>query len=493
MTDSSVQFARYAAAMRPYKPFFRNIDNKLTELQLIEKCISILTRTRDHLMHYPTGILDLTEEWMPLYRQFVFYFHEYSLENDHIALIDDLFIADCNVMICREPKVEVHETDFPKLAYELRILTCQHTMATRQPIDMQYATNLRFRIANFVTKFIKYDYDHKNIVAYAEQTCRDVDIRDAYYQLQFSSAAVHDEVLALKLKTAQNQINDVNLTPIDDFDVGDDDINRGEFFGELSSVAMRCFFIKSVGTFRCLEVEATLCNHFKMHQHIEPVTQPQLDSLRSWFERCCDIDVGNEFRIAFHNQAMEYMLPIGARLETERQASMVGEVEPVSNVTVAQLGVHVAGVLQKQTQEKFTSICRDRKHPMYEMLLLRMFTYMFHLDLDLDFWSVSYCVRPDILLNNPNEVMNRELDITRLPGTRRPIIFYLLKTWRLLHKRQWIVCQDVEHALLLWIRIVKEEFDAEMEGGQSIRRLWNKMFPKINHELMALKRKQFDQ
>ena len=493
MTDAHVQFARICASLEPEPVFFRCLTGRMDEMEIEERAIAMLSSTRDHLMYNRLTSLDLTESWKDKYNQFLFYFKDLSLEKDHTALVDALFVTNCQVLCCKYPSIlqQVKRSDFPVLSMKLRVLASQHTVETRQPLNMEYVHHLKLHISAYITQFIQVDYDHSSVVALAKQPCEDAGVRDAYYRLQFSSDEMHRQVEELEQKAREMAINDINTSYEDEYDVGDDDINRGEMFFEKPESVARSFMILAVRVFRCFEVEEAVCTHFSLNT-TDTIDTTRLDTFRKWFIGCCEIDVGNLFSMEFRMQAMEFMLPVGARLDTDRFASSVGEIPPVNNIVQKHLGINVGHHLQNQGAEKYLDISKNVKHPMYEMLLLRMFTYMFEMRLGLNFWDVPYIVKPWELLSDPNRVISNALNTTRLFGERRPILFYLLRSWRILYRRQWIVCNSLEEALLTWLYLVDKKFKSELEGGHMIKRFLSDIFPVVDYALEQLKSKKFD-
>jgi hypothetical protein len=433
----------------------------------------------------------MRDEWRPVYRQLLFNFDKYCIEADQIAMVDNMFVADCRIRACLHLPATISPSEFPKLSMQLRILAAQHTPATRQPINLVYVEQLRNRIALMVAKHIRVDFDHQSIVELARYPCEDADVRNQFYELQFSSDAIHKEAQLLTLKALEARLNNGDDDDDDIFDVGDDDINRGEMFFEKPEAIPRTFMVIASRLFRCIDIEAELCSHFPQ-LYLAPAAQPQYEALRAWLRECADIQVGDMFLMQFRMMCFEYMVPMGSRLDTMRSASQQGEEEPINNVLQKHLGINVAQHLQEQGGVKLPVIASDPSHPLYDMLLLKMFTYMFEMKLKLSFWEVPYIVKPWELLRDPEKTMKHALAEDRLSDDRRPVFFYLLRQWRLLVDRQWVVCNSLSEAILLWLRLIMEQFGGELEGGQLVHRLHMQVFPLVNHELEELKKKRFD-
>ncbi len=496
MDDSLRHWTKLAAKLLPKEKHLKGLDRKLNEEEYINELEKIWKRTRYHLIHMPGHVLDLHKEWDPLYTQFLYYFDELNLENDAIAISDHVFILDCRVRCCANPDLirTANRNDFTKLSLRLRILACQPTADTRKPIDLQQVENLH----NDIAAFLLLSPCHSEMVNMAKEKCFDATIRDNYYQLQYSSDALRREDVVIKAKAQLKLANDMEALLKQHMDTGDDDINRGLMFAEKPEVAMQSFMILAVRVFRCIQLEHMVIDLFPECTQTFDIPSHSYTQLDAFMNYQCGIELGTYFSQDFHRLSIEMMMPYGARLDTNRHIRSQGEVEPIDNVMLTQLGIHVSDVLGKQTYESYLCIGANKDHNCYQWLLLKLFAHVFTFRCRLgdknstfDFFK-EYMVMPPDLFTAPDVRLDSLLDANRRMRVRRPVLFYLLHTWRVLFKNTWIVCKDLRHALLLWVHLIQTVYEGQLETGRRVDRFISVLFPEKNHELEALKKISYD-
>lgn len=493
------QFARHCNKLFPAANQLVGLPKKLDQVAYISALESIAIRCRDHLMHYAGQSLNLHAEWDPLYTQFIYYFDEINLENDGLALSDHVFIINCRVMCCANPSwsTSANRHDFTKLSMRLRIMACQHTEKSRAPIDLQRVAQLHRDVAVYVTHFILLSVSHSEVVKFGEYKCEDAAIRNEFFELQYSSDQLRTEIEQIRAKARLALINDLDALIEHMTDVGDDDVNRGCMFYENPASMVRGFMVLAVRLFRCIELERRIIEQYPLCA-VEIVIPKQMHvDVATWFRKQCDIELGTYFEQDAHRVAGELLLPIGARLDTDRYMKSRGEFEPIDNIMCAQLGYHVTDVIGKVTREPMPTVCQNPKHIMYEPLLLQMLSYVFTHRLRLgegakvfDFFK-QYVVLPHKLHAAPDELFRQLLDVRKVMRARRPILFYLLRRWCVLYNGTWVQCEDLVHAVLVWLQLILTVYKGKLETGKEVKRFTDVMFPVVDHELEALKRRIF--
>jgi hypothetical protein len=381
MDNSLREYAKLANKLIPPAPRLPGVPGgKLPTLEFLIQVHEIAKLCRHHLIDNSGRVLDLTARWKPLYTQFIYYFDEYNLEKESIATTDHVFIVDCRVRCCANPALatRICRNDFKQLSMRLRILSCQHTKESRVPINLSEVEILHNEVAAYVSSFILLPTNHSAMVALAKNSeCNNADLRDVYYKLQFSSDALRreNEVIKAKARIALEHDPAELLKLL--VDSGDDDVNRGLMFQEKPECEIRAFVVIAVRLFRCIELERMLLEMHPTCTQTFHIEQARYTALQKWFNNQCDIELGAAFGTDFQRIALEYLFPIGARLDTNRYMISQGEIEPIDNVASTQLGYNVTQMLRTDIGQSYKSICCQPENILYDFLLMKNIQYIF--------------------------------------------------------------------------------------------------------------------
>lgn len=189
----------------------------------------------------------------------------------------------------------------------------------------------------------------------------------------------------------------------------------------------------------------------------------------AWARSKAAIEQTDEFLMQFRQMAMRWLWPLGAETHYRRDPRTRNDAPEPLTTLGEELGVELTQLLHDSTLRRMTVLAEDTVSVTWEALFASFVDNTLRQRLRVQ-WLRDYVAQPD--------EADRLLAETRMGDDPRPLLARVCKRWQVLHRHEWYPCEDLVHAVLLWVYLVRTAFDGELEAGVDLAASLDELLPR---------------
>lgn len=423
----------------------------------IEKFTELLSRLHAHIQQFTSNI-DLTTELNEVEEEWLYGPSSYNQEvKKQESYHDLLFIIRCHILICqrgnldRHPPVPVQR--LPGIVRRLQVWGCNH-------VDvgiMSYPTEQELE---------RFELDVAEMVV-LHMSRLITPLPDANNEQQpdaWTVAVAQIKSLATKRRPRET----------------DDEYSKRNkpVYGAYWDMDITTQFVPLASrVLNKLILDKRILDAYPIKEHeVEIVSSAMKLRMHEWYVEKCSLQMTDHFILQHRSIVFETLLPYNVRSVYARKLHQAAE-QGALQVLDDMFGLDTASYISTLTSTPFDQVAGDPTHELYGINLLCVVHYfMRHKYPQLKLIGDQYA--PIVLFANDVGNMHKQISKTKrfAFNARRPLLVQLKKQWfvhELLPEPHWTRCKDIVEAVLYWFKLVKQNYDDELDNGTRISSFTN--------------------
>lgn len=200
------------------------------------------------------------------------------------------------------------------------------------------------------------------------------------------------------------------------------------------------------------------------------VDDSELSKFHDWIADKGQAQLTDSFHVGLRELACEMMLPLGARMQTQRNPDTKHQVTSGQQLLLSEIGQNIVEQINIAFLNlKIPEVASDPLHRYYNIFALNFVEYYFQQHMQIPFLHQFFVFSTRFMLKSERDkftMTSKDLGWCVVPAC--PRISFVCGLWIVHHQQKLYECATFSHAIVQWIRLVHDHHESMLEDDHDI-------------------------